>query len=442
MQIGMRPAWNVLVADDHVEMAELIANKLDQHGWRTRVADSGRAAVAALTEDPPDLVLTDLRMPGVDGFDVLEASHARDPNIPVIVMTAFGEIASAVEAMRRGAWHFVVKPIRLAEIVAHARRALAQRGRRSSGQLVGTSAAMRDLARQIDRVARSSAPVLVRGETGTGKELVAHAIHRASDRRDRPFVAINCTSMPEGLAESELFGHVRGAFTGATDARTGVFVQADRGTLLLDEIGDMPLALQAKLLRVLQEGELRPVGAETTCRVDVRVIAATHQDLEARVRAGTFRADLFYRLDVVPITIAPLRDRTEDLTALVEHFFTIARTREPHATARRFAPEALAALARYPWPGNVRELANLVERLAVNAEAETIELADLRAVAPHLQAESPACSDGERLATLREVEDRYITHVLELCGGNKVKAAEVLGVDPSTLYRRIKPRSS
>jgi two-component system, NtrC family, response regulator HydG len=442
-----REVPEILIADDHVDMAQLLAAKLDQHGWRTRVADSGRAAIAALTEDPPDLVLTDLRMPGIDGFGVLEATLAKAPDVPVIVMSAFGEIATAVEAMRRGAWHFVVKPVRMSEILAHAQRALAHRAPPPSTRLVGDSAGMAALARRIERVARSSVPVLLRGETGTGKELVARAIHDASDRRDQPFVAVNCTALPESLAESELFGHARGAFTGATDARAGVFVHADGGTLVLDEIGDMPIPLQAKLLRVLQDGDVRAVGAETTRHVDVRVIAATHQDLEARVRSGLFRADLFYRLDVVPIAIPALRERSDDIPALIAHFLELARRRNPHAIVRRLAPEAVAALVRYDWPGNVRELANIVERFAIAGEREELGLEQVRELAPHLVAPrlvalATAPSQDDRFATLREIEDQHIARVLEHCGGNKARAAEVLGVDASTLYRRTKGRAS
>jgi two-component system response regulator HydG len=428
---------NVLVVDDHLDMANLVAGKLAEQGWRARVAGSGSAALAVLAEHTPDLVVTDLRMPGADGLDVLDASQARDPAVPVIVMTAFGEVATAVEAMRRGAWHFVVKPIRLTELVGHARRALAERGVRRPAPLLGGSPAIQDVVRKIARVAPASAPVLVRGETGTGKELVARAIHDASGRRE--LVAVNCTSLPEGLVESELFGHARGAFTGAVGAHAGVFVQADGGTLFLDEIGDMPLALQAKLLRVLQDGEVRAIGGDAPRKVDVRVIAATHQDLEARVRTGQFREDLFYRLDVVPITVPPLRDRLEDLPLLAEHLFARARATSPHSVARRLAPDLVAALARYAWPGNVRELANVMERLAISAEREELTAVDLEALAPHV---CGARSDGRdgRLATIREITDDHIARVLAHCGGNKPRAAQILGVDLSTIYRRAKRR--
>ncbi len=439
--MSTQPATSVLVADDHLDMAKMLASKLADDGWKTRVVDSGTAAVAALEEHQPDLVLTDLRMPGLDGLGVLDAVRTRDPRVPVILMTAFGDVTTAVEAMRRGAWHFVTKPVRLADIVAHARRAVAQRVASDSVRLVGDGPAMRALARTIARVGPSSAPVLVRGETGTGKELVARAVHAASDRRLQPFVAVNCTALPESLAESELFGHARGAFTGALAARAGLFAQADGGTLFLDEIGDMPMALQAKLLRVLQDGEIRPVGAEQPRRVDVRVIAATHQDLAARIRSGQFREDLYYRLDVVPIDIPPLRERREDIPALAEHFFSLARARNRHAIACRLSPDLVDLLIAYPWPGNVRELATLMERLAITAEHEELGPDQVRSLAPHLLPETSGRRPPARLAPLREIEDDHIAHVLEHCEGNKARAAEILGIDLSTLYRRARARS-
>ena len=277
--------------------------------------------------------------------------------------------------------------------------------------------------------------MLIRGESGTGKELVARAIHAASARRIRPFVAINCAGLAEGVIESELFGHVRGAFTGAAVTRLGMFGEADGGTLFLDEIGDMPLAAQAKLLRVLQEREVRAVGSDATRKVDVRVIAATHRDLEAEIRAGRFREDLFYRLAVVPITVPPLRDRRDDVAALADHFLARARARNADCVLRSLSDELVAALARYGWPGNVRELEHVVERLAILARTPVATLGDLRALSPELLDARPSAT-SEALVTLREIEDAYIDRVLAHCGANKVKAAEILGIDPSTLYRR------
>jgi two-component system response regulator HydG len=443
----------VLIVDDHIEMARLLADKLREDGWTARVADSGRAAIEALSISIPDLVITDLRMADVDGLDVLDAAHVADPALPVIIMTAFGAVETAIEAMRRGAWHYVMKPARLEELALHAARAVEHRilrrentqlrvqSRRGLSALVGSSAVMRDLYALVDRIALSSAAVLIRGESGSGKELVARAIHESGPRRDRPFLAINCTALPESLLETELFGHTRGAFTGATVARAGLFVEATGGTLFLDEIGDMAPALQAKLLRVVQQGEVRPVGSDESRAVDVRLIAATHQDLEQRVSEGGFRHDLFYRLNVVPIVVPSLRQRLDDIPRLVHHFLSASRARNPHSPVLGFAPEIVTALARYTWPGNVRELENLIERLVVVGTAPELTLVELTAMAPAIVGNQERFSlPRDRLATLREVEEEYISWVVERCGGNKTRAAEVLGIDPSTLHRRARPK--
>jgi two-component system response regulator HydG len=450
----MTTSPRVLIVDDHVEMARLLAEHLGDHGWSCQVVEGGAAALAALGVALPELVITDLRMAAVDGLDVLDAARAADPELPVIVMTAFGGIDSAIEAMRRGAWHYVTKPVRLDELRLHAERAHAQQRLRRENRalraaaprsgldaLIGRSAVMRALYTLIERVAPSPAPVLIRGESGTGKELVARAIHQAGPRRDRPFIAVNCTALPEALLESELFGHARGAFTGATAARSGLFVEASTGTLFLDEIGDMAPSLQAKLLRVVQLGEVRAVGSDETRRVDVRLVAATHQDLEEQMKAGAFRADLYYRLDVVPITVPSLREHLDDIPVLVEHFLAQSRARNPHSAVERLAPALIAALARYPWPGNVRELENLVERLVVVAATSEPDVADLREIAPSWGAPGEGFSVGrEHMLTLRQIEDEYIAWVLTRCDGNKTRAAEILGVDVSTLHRRKRSR--
>jgi two-component system response regulator HydG len=427
---------SAVIADDHLDMAQMIASRLADDGWSTRVAESGHAAVAAIASATPDLVITDLRMPGLDGFGVLEAARGKSA---VIVMSAFGDIDVAVEAMRRGACHYVAKPVRLAELVRQARRALGHRSHAGDFGLVGDSAPMRALDSAIRRVARSAAPVLIRGESGTGKELIARAIHSAGPRRDAPFIALNCAAMPEALVEDELFGHARGAFTGAVGERAGLFQLADGGTLFLDEIGDMPPATQAKLLRVLQDREVRPVGASTSRTIDVRVIAATHRDLEQRVISGAFRQDLLYRLAVLPITAPALRDRIADLPALAAHFLARARARAPEATLVELDPAALAALAAHTWPGNVRELENVIERLVVLAADPVCSLEDLRALTPDVVATAtrPAFQ-RDRLLTLRELEDEYIAFVLDQCEANKTRACEILGIDPSTLYRRTR----
>jgi two-component system response regulator HydG len=444
----------VLVADDHLEMARMVGDHLSGLGYRCTVVDSGARAIEALQRETPDLVITDLRMAEVDGLDVLDAARAADGETPVIVMTAFGAIDSAIESMRRGAAHYVVKPVRLEELTLHVRRAFEQRAlhrdnralraatRTSMSQLVGGSAAIRRVYELIDRVAPSPSAVLVRGESGTGKELVARAIHERGPRCERAFVAVNCTALPEQLLESELFGHARGAFTGAATARAGLFVEASGGTLFLDEIGDMAPTLQARLLRVLQEGEVRPLGTDSARHVDVRVIAATHHDLDARIADGSFRSDLFYRLDVVPLTVPPLRDRSDDIPLLVEHFLAQARARNPHSHVARASGELVAALARYAWPGNVRELENLIERMVVVSANAELSLADLAELAPRVAGGGDRFAlPRDRLATLREVEEEYIAWMLEQCGGNKTRAAERLGVDPSTLHRRARPKS-
>jgi two-component system response regulator HydG len=353
--------------------------------------------------------------------------------------------------MKRGAYHYLTKPFRLDEVLLYVSRAVEERRlrvehrelkrqvatRTGLGSLLGHSAPMRTLYELVERVAWSQAPVLVRGESGSGKELVARALHTEGTRRQGPFVAVNCTALPHALLESELFGHLKGAFTGATTARRGLFVEADGGTLFLDEIGDMPPELQAKLLRVLEDGEVRAVGADGSRSVDVRVIAATHQELEARVKEGRFRADLFYRLNVVSLRIPPLRERTEDIPMLAEHFVAQARARNPRSPVTALAPEVVAALVRMPWPGNVRELENLVERLVVLGSQPTVDLALLRlhasvgAPEPH-----PLAAAHEQVVPLRQLESEYIAWVVARCGGNKTRAAELLGIDVSTIHRR------
>ncbi|HYO69539.1 MAG TPA: sigma-54 dependent transcriptional regulator [Archangium sp.] len=446
----------VLVVDDHVEMARLLADHLTDAGYTVDVATSGQEALAAVNGRVLDAVVCDLRMESVDGFDVLAGVRKVDPTLPVLIMTAFGGVENAVEAMRRGATHYFTKPFRLDEVLLYVQRAIAERrlreenralrqavGDRSAyGALVGRSVPMRTLYELIERVAHSQAPVLVRGESGTGKELVARALHFEGPRKDGPFVAVNCTAIPNALLESELFGHVKGSFTGATTPRRGLFLEADGGTLFLDEIGDMAPELQAKLLRVLEDGEVRAVGADASRKVDVRVVAATHQELEVRVREGRFRQDLFYRLNVVPLQVPPLRERREDIPLLVEHFVAWSRKRNPRARLSGFSAEALAALAAAPWPGNVRELENLVERLAVVTVQETVDLPTLQLHAPGVTADTHPLSRAQgRLIPLRQLEGEYIAYVVAQCGGNKTKAAEILGIDVSTIHRRERERS-
>jgi two-component system, NtrC family, response regulator HydG len=445
-----RAKASILIVDDHVEMARLLADQLGDAGYATTVAGGGGDAVALVGKQPFDVVITDLRMEEVDGLDVLDAVHAADPATPVLIMTAFGGIESAVAAIKRGAYHYVTKPFQLDEVLVYVERALDERrvrddhralrrwaGERSGfGTLIGKSAAMRELYRLLERVAQSQAPVLIRGESGCGKELVARALHFEGPRRTGSFVAVNCTALPESLLESELFGHVRGAFTGATTARRGLFLEADGGTLLLDEVGDMPAALQAKLLRVLEEGEIRAVGSDVARKVDVRVLAATHQDLEERVRTGAFRSDLYYRLNVVPLRVPPLRERVEDVPPLAEHFLQAARQRNPTSPVVRLDGGALAALSRHQWPGNVRELENLVERLVIIGFDEVAQAADVKALLPAAPGDTPLDEAKRAMVPLKQLEREYITWVVAQCGGNKTKAAEVLGIDVSTIHRR------
>jgi two-component system response regulator HydG len=442
----------VLVVDDHIEMARVVADHLGEFGWDCQIVDSGAAAIASLNATVPDLVITDLRMADVDGLDVLDAVRRTDPDVPVIVMTAFGGIDSAIEAMRRGAWHYVTKPVRMDELRLHAERAHKERrlqrenralraaSRDAMHGLIGRSGPMRRVYELIDRIAPSPSPVLIRGESGTGKELVARAIHAGGPRRDAPFVGVNCTALPESLLESELFGHARGAFTGANAARPGLFVEASGGTLFLDEIGDMAPSLQAKLLRVVQLGEIRPVGADVSRRVDVRLIAATHQDLEDKLQANLFRADLYYRLNVVPLVVPPLRDRREDIPGLVGHFLAQSRERNPHAVVERLSDTLSAALVSQPWPGNVRELENVIERLVVLGTKPELDMPDLQDIAPALASVDRFAIPRDRMPTMRQLEDEYMAWVLERCDGNKTRAAEILGVDVSTIHRRTRGR--
>jgi two-component system response regulator HydG len=444
-----------LIADDVVDMAQTIANELTAAGFDTEVVDGGAAAVDRFGKEPADVVVTDLRMKSVDGLDVLGAIKRLDPTVPVVIMTAFGGVESAVEAMRRGAFHYITKPFALESLRQLVERACRERAlalenaelRRTlhanaaARQLLGSSPPMQQLRALIERVAAASSSVLISGETGTGKELVALAIHADSPRAERPFVAINCAALPEQLLESELFGHARGAFTGASQSRRGLFVEADQGTLLLDEIGDLPLPLQGKLLRVLQSGEVRPVGSEQSRTVDVRCVAATHKDLGELVQKGLFREDLFFRLDVLRVPVPALRERTDDIALLVDHFLRKSRGGVSRSHMVGFEPAALEFMTTCDWPGNVRQLQNLVERLVVTTSTPLATLEDVKLALGPMRDTDLVAPLLQRPVTLDELESRYIAGVLERVGGSKLKAAQILGVDPSTLYRREKPRS-
>jgi two-component system response regulator HydG len=439
----------VLVVDDEQEMAETIADGLRDRGWAATALASSRTALGLLEDDHVNALVTDLRMPDVDGLALLATSRRADPTRPVIIMTAYGDVESAVESIRRGAHHYLVKPFKLDELVLFLERALDEQRVRSEarvlraalverfslGNIVGRSAPMRSLYEIIERVKDSSAPVLLVGETGTGKGLVARALHTESRRSAKAFVAVNCASLPENLLESELFGHAKGAYTGATASSAGLFAEADGGTLLLDEIGEMAPALQAKLLHVIESGTVRPVGAAKERTVDVRIVAATHRDLRELVRVRRFREDLFYRLDVVTLEIPALRHRREDIPLLVGHF--LARSKEKNAASpvESCSSEALGALMDHSWPGNVRELGHVIERLVLLGRSPVIQRADLPpATLSALPPQFPPVFDATILP-IRDVQRRYAAWAFEQMAGNKTRTAERLGVDWKTLAK-------
>jgi two-component system response regulator HydG len=392
-------------------------------------------------------------MKGTDGIDVLEGVRRVDQQTPVIIMTAFGSVESAVDAIQRGAYNYVTKPFKMAAVRVLLERAVEDRRAHGTNRppqsdsrerlgargLIGAGVAMRELGMSVDRVARSASPVLIVGETGTGKELVARAIHFESDRRDAPFVTVSCAALPEAMLESELFGHAAGAFPGVARRRRGIFAEADGGTIFLDEVADLPLSLQGKLLRVLESGEVRAIGENTAQTVDVRCIASTHADLAALVRARHFREDLFFRLNVLPIRIPPLRERREDLPSLVEHFLARAQDRAKESVRRRFTTDALRAIETHSWPGNVRELENVIQRLVVSTRSE-IDGAAVRAAVTPVSPGDPTDVLAAAHLSLNDVEERYVEAVLRQAGGNKLNAAAILGIDVSTLYRRARQR--
>jgi len=442
----VEPMASVLVVDDEPEMGDLLTDYLGRAGYQAECARGGIEALDKVRSGDFDVVVTDLRMRDVDGMDVLATVRRERPDVPVIIVTAFGSIDRAIEAMKAGAFYFVTKPFKMREMEALIAKAVEQRRlvaenrrlRREVGdryglqQLIGRSKAMKEVFRLVERVADSTANVLILGDSGTGKELVARAIHFSGQRSSGPFVPVNCSAIPEGLLESELFGHARGAFTGAYTSHRGLFVEASGGTLFLDEIGDMGLALQAKLLRVLQDREVRPVGSSKPITVDCRVITATHRDLRTAIREGTFREDLYYRLSVIPIRLPSLAERVEDIPLLVDHFLHAFAARSG-APVKRLTPRALDALQQRPWEGNVRELENIIERLVVLTPGEVIDVGDLPTASSD-RTLFPGWS-GDHLPELRELEKAYVQHVMEQVHGNKEKAARVLGINRRTLYR-------
>jgi two-component system nitrogen regulation response regulator NtrX len=445
----------VLVVDDEAGVRSSLAAILGDEGYAVEAVASGEEALAALEARRPGLVLLDVWLPGQDGLEVLRRIRERDAELPVVVISGHGTIETAVKAVRLGAQDFVEKPLSLDKTLVAVRNALERRRletelralKQQLGEryvMVGDSPALRRLRAEIAQAAPTNGRALVFGENGTGKELVARAIHALSLRASGPFVEVNCAAIPEELIESELFGHTRGAFTGALAARKGKFELADGGTLFLDEIADMSLKTQAKVLRALQEQRIEPVGGAGSVDVDVRVIAATNKDLEEEIRHGRFRDDLFFRLNVIPFHVPPLRERREDVPLLARHFMEVLSA-EHGRRPRAFAPGVLEALSRLPWPGNVRELRNIVERLVIMTPGDTIELRHLPAsLLEWLPAGGPAPdpsapAEAGTLAEAREdFERRFILAKYRECGGNMSRTAEALGVERSNLYRKMK----
>lgn len=435
---------HLIVIDDDKAMCDLVEAALA--GPETAVTAFTRPSegLAFIRANPVDVVLTDARMPEMSGISLCSEVQRSKPALPVIVLTGFGSMETAVDAMRAGAYDFLSKPVSLEELEFTVRRASQLHGLKKElsrlrsevhrpGGLIGTSRPFRRLLEQVPKAARTDVPILIQGETGTGKELLARAIHEAGPRAAGPFVPVNCSAIPGTLVESELFGHVRGAFTDASSTRTGLFVQARGGTLFLDEVGELPPDVQPKLLRVLQEHRLRPVGADTEVEVQCRVVAATNRDLKAASEEGTFRSDLYFRLAVIRLVTPPLRDRAGDILELAQHFIRRAAARTGIETYG-LSTNAARALMAYSWPGNVRELENAMERAIAMTDTDELQPSDL----PDDVFEPMAPSTtAPGLVSLAELERAHIQRVLEATGGNKKAAAEILGLDRRTLYRKL-----
>ena len=449
-----QPPARILVVDDDPDVAQVIAHMAEELGHATAVAGSVDEALGRLAQASFDVVLTDLSMPGRDGLDLLQHVQAESPEIPVVIITGMGAIDTAMAAIKGGAYDYVAKPAQLEMLGAILRRAIEKKrmaeevrhlqrevGRRSpAGEIIGASPRMLEVYKTLQRVAPSRTNVLILGESGTGKELVARKLHDRSPRQAERFVAVNVSAIPEGLLESEMFGHVRGAFTGAMTARRGLFDEAHRGTLFLDEIGDLSLPLQAKLLRVIQEHRIKPVGGNEEHEVDVRLVGATHRDLDEMVQRGLFREDLYYRLNVVSISLPPLRDRgARDIEMLLEHFLR-EYEQETGKASPRLSSEAFGLLKAYAWPGNVRELENVLERAVlmsthgfITPEALPPRLHGLQQVPVILPPESG-------FPPLNTVIERYVERVLDHAKGNRTRAAKILGISRRTLHRMAERR--
>lgn len=441
----------ILVVEDEELMRSILRRLLESSGYNVVTADSAESALAAFGENEISVTLTDIKMSGMDGIELLDRIKGIDPDALVIVMTAYSSVDSAVAALRKGAYDYVTKPFVNDDLLQTVKNAIQQRElfrenralRReldkqySFSEIVGKSDSLQKIFTLVQKVAGTNANVLIQGESGTGKELVARSIHLNSGRSSQPFLGVNCGALPESILESELFGHAKGAFTGAIADKKGLFRAASGGTLFLDEIGEMPLALQVKLLRALQEHEVTPVGSTTAVKFDARILAATNKNLEEEVKANRFREDLFYRLNVVELYVPSLRERIEDIPLLAKHFVSKS-ARNQNQSEKRISREAMAALANYEWPGNVRELENAIERAFILSGEEI----DLDSLAPKVQNSAKRSfrtrDDESFRPTLEEMERRYLIEVLNSVDEDKAKAAHILGIDLSTLYRKLK----
>ncbi len=446
----MAGAIHILAVDDDGVACDLLREVLEQEGYAVNTATTGQAAMQLAREVPFDLALIDIRMPDISGIEVLKALKRANPQMPVLMLTAYSSMDTTIEAIREGAYDYLSKPCKMEELTITVKRALEQyqllrenqyfrqelREKYKFENIVGTTPAMLAVYKTVARLVDSKATVLIEGESGTGKELIARAIHFNGSRAERPFVAVECASLAESLLESELFGHVRGAFTGAVETKKGLFEIADGGTIFLDEIAEISLGLQAKLLRVLQEHEIRRVGGTQPIQLDVRVIAATNKNVEALVNAGRFREDLFYRLNVVMLHLPPLRQRQEDIPLLANHFLR-KYSEANHKLISHITPEAMELLCAYHWPGNVRELDHTIERAVTLTMNSALLLGDLP---PRLQQHTdvPHLGTAPPLLTLEELEKQHIQAVLRATEGNKKRAAQILGINRRSLYRMAK----
>lgn len=440
MSEGRRAKNKILLVDDDRGLLRLLSFRLVGRGYKTVMAESGEEALAQVELARPQVVITDLRMGGMDGMALADCIHRKTPALPIIILTAHGSIPDAVEATKNGVFAFLTKPFNSRELLTQVEKALSASGACSDSktqtaeswrkEIITRSPLMEDLLSEAQLVAESDASICLRGDSGTGKELLAKAIHRASPRNERPFIAVNCAAIPELLLESELFGHAKGAFTGAIRDYPGLFQAAHGGSLFLDEIGDMPLALQVKLLRVLQEQQVRPVGSTSTLPVNVRIISATHKDLDAEVREGSFREDLYYRLNVVMLEISPLAERREDIPLLANHF--LARIKNGKKRICGFSTEAMELLVSAPWPGNVRQLCNVVEQTVAFSTTPIISTKLVKKALRHQSSRFPSLADARR-----EFEQEYLAGLLKITNGNVTQASRLAQRNRTDFYKLL-----